>query len=124
MENSNTVSIIGLSEVEEALNFGEDYTIEVKGTCNKVSKTDNEDGSVNYKHSIKQKTASITSSDGKQIVVKDKKSQSLKLRGQLVNIALEAQIEPEEFYETTMIDLRHYLPELIIYIAELKKQGL
>lgn len=121
MINSFTVSIVGLSELAGGLELGEDYQILIQGTCNQIAKSDNEDGSVTYKHKIKQKTAEIKSSDGRVVVVKDKMSQSAKLRAQLHAIALDRQLEPEAFYEATLVKFRHYTMEILDFIEGLEK---
>lgn len=119
--DSNTVSIIGLSEIEGGLNLGEDYTIELQGTCNQINKTDNEDGSVTYKHKIKQKTAKIISNDGRQVIVKDKTRHSVKIRAILTAIALERGIDSEDFYNIVMGKLRANMMAVLDFLEVIDK---
>lgn len=118
--DSNTVQIIGLSEIEGSLNLGEDYQIQIQGTCNQISKTDNEDGSVTYKHKIKQKIAKITSSDGRQVIVKDTKSQSTRLRAQHMILSEQQGKNAQVEYDLFMVKLRHFLPEVIDFLNKLE----
>ena len=118
--NSYTARIVGLSELPEALEIGHDYTIVITANCNKISKQDNEDGSFTFNHSLRQLMAQITSDDGKVIKVKDKKSQSQKLRAQIILQAIEEGKDSEVEYDLLMGKLRHYWPEVKTYLEKLQ----
>jgi len=119
--NSYTTQITGLSEITEPLEIGKNYTILITADCNSITKQNNEDGSFTYKHKLKQLTAEITKDNGEVIKVKDKRSQSQKLRGQLWAIGEEKGLNGDEYYEAKMIKIRHYLPEIINFIDKYEK---
>lgn len=118
--NSHILKITGVSELPEALELGKSYSFLIDADLNAIKKEDNDDGSFTFTYSAKQLTGEIKNELGKIIKFQDKKSQSKKLRSQLVAIALDRGLEPEKFYTDTMVNIRHYTLEILDFIEGLK----
>ena len=119
MDNSYTARITGLSELSEPLEIGKSYTILVNADCRSIKKDDNDDGTFTFGHILKQITAEIKADNGKVIKVKDRKSQSQKLRAQIIFQAQEEGKDPEIEYDRIMVKLRHFYPEIKVYLEKL-----
>lgn len=118
--NSFTIKISGESEIEKPLEIGKAYQMQLQADCISITKTDNQDGTFTYKHTLKGTISEVVSELGDTIKVKDKRRQSQKLRGQLVSIAMDNGLDEEVFYEAQMVKIRHYLPEILDYISKLE----
>jgi len=117
--NSYTARITGLSELAEPLEIGKNYTIVINADCRSIKKEDNDDGTFTFGHTLRQIAATITDDNGKVIKVKDKKSQSQKLRAQIILQAQEEGKDPDAEYERIMVKLRHFYPEIKAYLEKL-----
>lgn len=119
--NSHILKITGVSELPNQLELGESYTLLLQADVTGIKKETNDDGTFNYTYSAKQLTGEVKDKLGKVVKFQDKKSQSKKLRSQLVAIALGRGLEPEKFYTDTMVDFRHFTMEILDFISSLKK---
>ncbi len=122
MVNSNSVKIIGTSEIEGGLNIDETYTLTIQGDVVTIQKNTNDDGTYDFIYKIKQKTAKITSSDGRQVIVKDTKSQSTRLRAQMMILAEQEGKNPQVEYDFYMLLLRHHWIIVREYLDSLQKK--
>lgn len=120
-QHSYTAQITGLSELPEPLEIGKSYDIKITADCNSITKKNNEDGSFEYKYRLQQLTAEITKDNGEVVKVKDNKSQSKKLRGQLWAIGQEKGLDGQAFYEEQMTKIRHHLPYVLEYMESLER---
>jgi hypothetical protein len=118
--NSHALKIIGTSEIPSALAVDKEYTLNIQGDCISVKKQTDDEGGFNYTYSVKQKTGEIASDDGNVIKIKDRASHSRKWRMQLVNIALDRNENPDEFYDKIMIKLRHNAYQVLDLLESLK----
>ncbi len=118
--NSYTIQILGQAEIPQSLELGKTYEIKLTSDCVAITKTDEQDGTFTFKHKLKGLAGEILGEKGTVKTI-DKKHQSQKLRGQLWAIANQAGVNEEEFYEQTMIKIRHYLPEILALIKTLEK---
>lgn len=126
MLNSHTVQITGLSEVEQPLEIGHEYLVQVVAECNSITKLNNEDGSFTFKHKLKQKTVEIKDDGGKVIKVKDNKTDSQKLRGQIIleafaKVAMTSE-EADTYYKVKMAQLRRFWPQVSEYLNALDEE--
>ena len=117
--NNHILRITGSSELSEPLDIETDYQILLDCEVTSISKRGNNDGNFSFVYSARQKTAEIKDKRGKTIKA-DRKGQSAKLRGQIVNLALEQGKDPDVEYERVMIKLRHFLPDILKYIDGLE----
>jgi hypothetical protein len=118
--NSFTVKINGTSEIDQALNIGESYSIYTTADCVAITKSDDQDGNFTFKHVLKPVLSEIRGKNGVVVQIKDTKKQSVKLRAHLIQIAMDTDRNPEEFYEQTLTKIRHFLPEILGFIERLE----
>ena len=119
--NSHILKVTGVSELPNQLELGEEYTFLLTADVTGIKKESTEDGTFTFTYSAKQLTGEIKDKLGKIVKFQDKKSQSKKLRSQLVAIALDRGLEPEKFYQDTMVNFRHFTLEILDFISSLKK---
>lgn len=119
--NNHLLKITGVSELPNQLELGESYTFLLNADVIAIKKEDENDGTFTFTYSAKQTTGEIKDKLGKVVKFQDKKSQSKKLRSQLVAISLDRGLEPEKFYHDTMVDFRHFTLEILDFISSLKK---
>lgn len=119
--NNHLLKITGVSELPNQLELGESYTFLLTADVNSIKKEDENNGTFTFTYSAKQLTGEVKDKLGKIVKFQDKKSQSKKLRSQLVAIALDRGLEPEKFYSDTMVDFRHFTLEILDFISSLKK---
>lgn len=117
--NSYTLQIIGLSELENPLEIGRSYQMQIQADCVSITKTSEENGEFTFKHKIKQTIAEITSETGETIKTKDKAKQSVKLAAQIRILAEQENKDPDSEYQKYMILLRHYWPVIKQYLDTL-----
>ncbi len=120
---SNSLQLSGRFEIPSPLETGHIYACGIELKVNKKEEVDLENGELEYIFKAKPIRGEVMTDLGK-IRFEKKSSQSQKLRGQLIHIAEEAQIDGNEFYESTLVDIRHFLPLIIPQMAEWKKQQL
>ncbi len=121
--DSQTLRLTGKFELSQPLDVDKTYSATLQVDIISRNKVSQQNGEYEYIHTAKV-TEGALHYLGEKIKFEKKSSQSQKLRGQLFHIAEEAQIDGNDFYESTMTDIRHFLPLIIPQMAEWKKQGL
>ena len=119
--NEHCIKLTGKFSIPQALDIDKSYDIRLKGGIVSISKESQEDGSYEFTYKLVPEFGEVEKDNGEIVKLKDRKHQSVKLRQQLEFIAQERNEEPQEFYETQMINIRHFLPQLLDYIETLKK---
>lgn len=117
--NSHAIKISGTFELPKGLELDHDYSIALEAQIMAVNKTSEQDGTFSYTYHAKPSTGQILSDKGEVTKLIDRKKQSSLLRSQLGFIAADRGIEPQEFYEKTMIDFRHNLLAILDFISSL-----
>lgn len=106
--DSNQIRLTGSFELPSPVEIDKNYTLTVSADIVSVSKHSNDDGSYTYVYRAKVLTGEA--SDGQKVIkLVDKTHHSAKLRAQLGFLATERGLEPEQFYNAVMGDLRHNL---------------
>src|SRR6478609_8897586 len=109
--------ITGSSSLPEPLLMDNEYLFSVKAGINKIEKKSNEDGEATFTYSAKQITVEVLKKDGTILKTKDKTKQSIKLRLALLGLKPDG-VDEDQFYQNSMGAIRHYLPEVMDYIAK------
>ena len=119
-QNSHQIKINGSFEIPDPLEINTTYAIGLSAEITDINKSSDDAGGFVYSYKAKPLIGQAT--DGqKTIKFVDQKKQSQKLRGQLCMIAQERGVDPQKFYEDTLIDFRHFTLEILDFIQGLKK---
>lgn len=110
--NSHILKITRNAELPESLEIGNEYKVLIDGEVTGISKDDQDDGSFSFTYKMQLRSVELIDNVGKVIKSKDNKKQSVKLRGQIAAFGLD--------YDQTMTSIRHYLPEILVYIEKLR----
>lgn len=117
--NSNQIKLSGNFEIPEALEIDRSYQIQLEVDIKSISKNSEEDGTYNFVFTAKPLKGDIIGVGEKNIKLKDKRKQSVKLRQQLGFLARDKGLDENEFYEVTMTKVRHHLLEILDYLESL-----
>jgi len=119
--NSHQLKLSGTFELPNPLEIDKNYGIFADVDIVSISKASQEDGSFEFVYSAKPTIGEVKMPNGEVIKLVDKKKQSVKLRQQLGFIAKDRGLNEQEFYETTMVKIRHYLLEILDLVEGLEK---
>lgn len=103
--NENIIRILGTFCIERELEIGRDYWLQVETSCTEKAKTDNHDGTFNYRYKLRLATGEITNDRGESMRMNIKSSFSQQLRRKIFGMGLE--------YESVMPRILANLPEII-----------
>ena len=120
-QNSHQIRLTGSFEIPNALEIDISYPFVFEGDVISISKHSNENGEYEFVYKIKPLNGSVIMESGQKVIkLIDKKKQSVKLRAQLAAIALDRGLEPEAFYEATLVKFRHYTMEILDFLEGLE----
>lgn len=114
--NENIIKIVGSANINELLTIGNEYTVAAKVSCEEKQIKNNNDGTVNNVFKLYlQGQIAVKNSEGKQLISKDKNSNSKKLRNQIWAIWNEKglDIEFENYYDAVMQKIRSNLNAIV-----------
>lgn len=116
------IKLSGKFNINEPLVRGEDYILGLEVNAKTKEEDDAEQtGELDITYKCPVIRGEIVSKLGKKIKIEDKGKQSAKLRQQLVFIAQERGLEPQQFYDATMVKFRHYTMEILDLLEGLEK---
>lgn len=119
--NSHAIKLTGKYKIAEPLDIDNSYNTSLLVSITGISKHSQENGEFEFVYHAKPEYGEVGKSNGKILKMQDKKKQSVKLRQQLGFIAKDRGLDENEFYENTMVKIRHYLPEILDLIVGLEK---
>ena len=112
--NEYIIHFTGSANIPEELKLGNNYEITLNADTYSLKAKDRQDGSIDIYYSLKLITASIKTDKG-EIIAKDKRHYSQKLRGAIY--AMQSSegivINEEEFYNKSMQYLINNLPQIL-----------
>jgi hypothetical protein len=96
------------------------YTVAMFIDIKDIARPDNDDGTLDIVYKAKATGELIVQDEHKKVYIKtDKRSQSQKLRAQII-ATNDTDQEDTEHYKDMMIDIRHFYPEIKNFIKKLK----
>ena len=121
--NEFILTITGKSSLPKALQKGHIYVIATEVEIRDANDKQRDDGKVDIHFKATQTGKSVIQNEqGKKMPVKDTRSQSQKLRFQIIN-ENNSDIEDQEYYEKMMVLLRHFwIPYVRDYLMQLKEK--
>lgn len=108
---------IGATEIAERLDEAQDYSIALKrcGIRSVTKNTNTDDGEPQYTYTMESLDEVTIIGAGARIVKGQGKSRSKQLRGRMYQLALDAGVEPEQFYQKQMNNIISNLESIIQY---------
>lgn len=116
--NSHSIKLTGTFDIPQPLEIDTSYTMVLQAEIISIAKHSQENGEYEFVYTAKSLVGEAT--DGKRVIkLEDKKKQSVKLRGQLVAIAQDRGLDPEQFYEAVMVKFRHHTLAILDFLEGL-----
>lgn len=114
---THRIKIVGAVEIEQGLDDKQDYSVVLKRcsikNTNRNSNTD--DGEYCYTYSLESLDEVTILGAGATLIKGQGKSRSKQLRGRMYQLALDAGVEPEQFYQKQMNNIISNLESIIQY---------
>lgn len=119
--NSHAIKLTGKFEIPTPLEIDKSYDLRLRVGISGISKQSQENGEYEFVYKAVPEFGEVEKESGEVIRLQDKKKQSVKLRAQLAQIGTDRGLDPEVFYEATMVKFRHYTLEILDFLEGLEK---